>query len=186
MGIRVAEELEILKDVCQRLDKDGIPYMLTGSMAANFYAVPRMTRDIDVVIEIQKVDTDRLLTAFQKDFYIDRDSITEAIETQGMFNIIHSQSVFKVDFIIRKDSSYRRTEFQRRRRMKIEGISLWVVAPEDLILSKLFWAKESLSELQLGDVRNLFRTLKDMDWDYLEKWVRSLGLKAVYAKVKNE
>jgi len=184
--MRVTEELEILKTVCQRLDEAAIPYMVTGSLAANFYAVPRMTRDIDIVIEIQKKDAHRLLEVFQKDFYIDRDSITEAIETQGMFNIIHSQSVLKVDFIVRKDSLYRKTEFERRRRIQIDEVSVRVVTPEDLILSKLFWAKDSSSELQLGDVRNLLRTLKDMDWDYLEKWVGSLGLEAVYAKVKNE
>lgn len=184
--MKVAEELEILKDVCQRLEKAGIPYMITGSIAANLYAVPRMTRDIDIVIQVEKGGVSRLSEIFQGDFYIDEDSVTEAIEKQGMFNIIHSESVFKVDFIIRKDSPYRELEFKRRHRLEVEGIPMWVVTPEDLILSKLLWAKDSFSELQLGDVKNLFRTLKDLDRNYLEKWVRSLGLEALYEKVKDE
>lgn len=182
----MTEELEILKMVCQKLEKAKIPYMITGSMAANFYAVPRMTRDVDIVIEIQKEDGTRLFEAFKDDFYIDQDSVMEAIDRHSMFNIIHNESVFKVDFIIRKESAYRELEFQRRRRVEVEGISLWVVTPEDLILSKLFWAKESLSELQLGDVRNLLRNLRDLDKDYLKKWVRDLGLEDIYARVKNE
>ena len=182
----MAEELEILKVVCQRLDKTGIHYMITGSIAANFYAVPRMTRDVDIVIEIRKEDTPRIIEAFKDDFYVDQDSVVEAIERRSMFNIIHNESVFKVDFIIRKESAYRELEFQRRRRVEVEGVSLWVVTPEDLILSKLFWAKDSLAELQLGDVRNLLSNLKDLDKGYLEKWVRDLGLEAIYAKVKNE
>ncbi len=186
MGIKVAEELEILKDVCQRLEKGNIPYMITGSVAANLYAVPRMTRDIDIVIQIKREDTDRLTEIFKEDFYIDQDSIIEAIEKEGMFNIIHTESVFKVDFIVQKNSPYRKLEFQRRRRTQMEETPLWVVTPEDLILSKLFWAKESASELQLGDVRNLLHTLKDIDQNYLEKWVDSLGLKELYAKAKKD
>jgi len=180
----MSEELEVLKRVSQGLEKSGIPYMVTGSIAANFYSVPRMTRDIDIVIEIESENVDRLLEAFQGDFYIDRESALEAVESRGMFNILHNEYVLKIDFIVRKDSSYRELEFSRRRRLTIEGDSFWVVAPEDLILSKLSWAKDSLSELQLGDVKNLLGTLKDLDENYIKKWVGSLGLEVVYKKVK--
>ena len=182
----MAEELEILKEVCQRLEKVRIPYMVTGSIAANLYAVPRMTRDVDIVIEIKKEDANRLVEAFKTDFYVDPDSVHEAIEQRGMFNIIHNQFVFKIDFIVRNDSPYRELEFQRRQKVEAKGFKIWVVTPEDLVLSKLVWAKDSLSELQLGDVRNLLRTLREIDKPYLEKWVRSLGLESVYAKVKDE
>lgn len=182
----MSEEFEVLKEVCQRLEKSGIPYMITGSTAGNLYALPRMTRDIDLVIEIEKKGAARLVEIFKDHFYVDKDSVTEAIENRGMFNIIHNRLLFKIDFIIRKDSPYRKLEFERRRQIQAEGVSLWVVTPEDLILSKLFWAKESFSEMQLGDVRNLLRTLKDIDTRYLAEWVRSLDLKKVYEKVKNE
>lgn len=180
----MAEELQVLKQVCQDLEKAKIPYMITGSTAANFYAVPRMTRDIDIVIEIRKGDVDRFLNTFKDKFYIDRDSILEAIEKESMFNILHNESVVKIDFVVRKNSPYRLIEFERRRRVPFEGVTISVVAPEDLILSKLFWAKDSLSEMQLGDVKNLLRTLKDLDTIYLEKWIRSLDLGQVYSKVK--
>jgi hypothetical protein len=160
--------------------------MITGSTASNFYAVPRMTRDIDIVVEIKKEDASRLTENFKDDFYVDPDSIAEAVDKQGMFNVIHNEYVLKVDFIIRKKSAYRELEFGRRRRMEMEGIPLWVVSPEDLILSKLVWAKDTSSELHLGDVRNLLGTLKDIDKGYLEKWIPSLGLEKVYSKVSHE
>ena len=184
MGIEVVEEFEILKEVCQRLEKANIPYMITGSIASNLYAVPRMTRDVDIVIQVKKEDANRLLEIFKGDFYIDSESVKEAIEKQGMFNIIHNQYVFKVDFIVRKDSPYHELEFERRRQIKMEGVSIWIVTLEDLILSKLFWAKDSLSELQLGDVRNLLETQREIDRAFLEKWIHSLGLESTYAKVK--
>ena len=158
--------------------------MITGSIATNFYAVPRMTRDIDIVIEVKKEDTNRLSALFEKDFYIDRESVIEAVDQKGMFNMIHNESVFKIDFIVRKDSSYRKLEFERRRQVEVEGVGLWIVSPEDLILSKLVWAQDSRSEMQLGDVRNLLSMVKDIDISYLERWVRSLGIEKVYRKAK--
>ena len=57
----LSEELEVLKEIGGLLDRAGIAYMITGSTAANFYTVPRMTRDIDIVVELAKSDTDRVV-----------------------------------------------------------------------------------------------------------------------------
>ena len=173
-------ELDILKIVIERLDKADIPYMLTGSMAANFYTVPRMTRDIDIVIEITERDVERLSSLFSADFYIDGEVIRKALGGRRMFNIIHTEAVVKVDFIIRKDLEYRKVEFNRRRKMEFEGRSIYVVSPEDLLISKLFWARESMSGLQIGDVRNLLETVGELDREYIEKWVRKLELDDVW------
>lgn len=179
------EEIDILKLVCQRLELGRIPYMLTGSLAANFYAVPRMTRDIDIVVEIFEFEVDKFFQTFQADFYINKESITDAIKHQNMFNIIHNDTVFKVDFVVRKDSSYRSTEFQRRRKIDLDGTQLWIVAPEDLIISKLLWSKDSLSDFQLRDVKNLLTSTRNLDEEYISKWIHTLGLNDVYTMVKS-
>lgn len=178
-------EMAVLNLVCQRLNEASISYMLTGSFAANFYAVPRMTRDIDLVIEIQKQDVEKILQLFEKDFYIDKASIEEALQYQSMFNIIHQESVFKIDFIIRKHHPYRKAEFQRRRQIQWNGQPLWIVSPEDLILSKLFWAQDSLSNVQLRDVKNLLDNISNLDKEYIQKWLQELHLEHVYEKVTN-
>jgi hypothetical protein len=180
----VSEELEVLKTVVQRLDAARIAYMLTGSMALNYYAVPRMTRDIDVVVALGPDDADRVIGLFETDFYVDPGAVRRAIATCGTFNVIHDRFVVKVDFVVRKDSEYRREEFARRRRVDVEGQPLWIVAPEDLVISKLDWARETRSEVQLADVRSLMASVPDLDATYLARWTAWLDLDALYREVR--
>ena len=112
----MSEELEVLKEAARRLDGTGIAYMITGSTAANFYAVPRMTRDIDVVVELSERDIGKFILAFEKDHYLEPETVREAVKNKGMFNLIHDQHVIKVDFVVRKDTPYRRREFSRKKK----------------------------------------------------------------------
>ena len=178
----LTEELDVLRIVTERLEAAGIPYMLTGSMAANYYAVPRMTRDIDLVVELSAGDAERVWALFQPDFYVDRDAVCDAVAERGTFNLIHTDLVVKVDFLVRKDSEYRREEFRRRRRITVDDLHLFVVAPEDLIISKLDWARDTRSAVQLEDVRNLLDGA-ELDRTYLTRWVTRLGLDALYREV---
>ena len=176
----MSEELEVLTIVAERLRRAGIAYMVTGSVAMNHYAVPRMTRDIDLVVELSTADVDRVCQLFEGDFYIDRQAVHRAVEVPAAFNMIHTALVVKVDIVVRKDTEYRRTEFSRRRRLTVEGHEVFVVAPEDLIISKLEWASASRSALQLADVRNLAESVTDLDRHYLARWMELLGLSALY------
>jgi hypothetical protein len=167
-------EIDIVRDISQRFERVGIAYMLTGSMAMNYYAQPRMTRDIDVVIAIAPEDVHRVAVLFHPDYYVSEESIRESIVRESIFNLIHQDSVIKVDCIIRKRSEYRLVEFERRQRISILDFTTFIVSKEDLIISKLFWAKDSHSEIQLGDVKNLLAT--GYDAAYLQRWTHELGL----------
>ena len=167
-------EIDIVRDISRRFEKADIPYMLTGSMAMNYYAQPRMTRDIDVVITISPVDVGRIVALFRPDYYVSEESIRESLAHESVFNLIHQESVIKVDCIIRKSSEYRKTEFERRQKISILDFTTFIVSKEDLIISKLSWAKDSHSEIQLGDVRNLLGT--GYDAEYLAHWTRKLEL----------
>ena len=175
-------ELDILIIVIKRLESAGIPYMVSGSIAANFYTVPRMTRDVDVIIEVGETDAQKIFSLFSGDFYIDLESVKDAIRHKQMFNIIHNEAIIKVDFIIKKDTEYRKVEFERRRSIVFGQERIDITSPEDLIISKLYWAKDSLSDLQIRDVQNIIKTVSDLDMEYIEKWVAKLGLEAVYRK----
>ena len=179
----MSDELDVLKSVTAQLEGAGIPYMVTGSMAANFYTVPRMTRDIDLVIELSEQDVERITRLFQQDYYVDRDMVQRAVRDQAMFNMIHNALVVKVDCVVRKETDYRREEFARRRAVSIAGQQVFIVSPEDLILSKLDWAKESRSQVQLDDVRNLLRSVQELDTAYLTRWADRLGLSSLYQEV---
>jgi len=171
------EELSVLKMVATRLHQTDIPYMVSGSIAANFYGRPRMTRDIDIIVELTLKDVLRVYRLFEGDFYVDETMIHEAISYQSMFNIIHNETMVKVDFIIRKDTPYRRLEFNRRCLVQIDDFEVFAVSLEDLILSKLYWAKDSQSELQLNDVKILIRENRNqLDENYLDKWANQLQI----------
>lgn len=100
-------ELDIVRDVSQRLDGAGLAFMLTGSMAMNYYAQPRMTRDIDLVVALAARDIDTVVRLFHPDYYVSREAVTDSIAHESLFNLIHQESVIKVDCIIRKASPYR-------------------------------------------------------------------------------
>src|SRR6185503_13021345 len=175
-------ELDIVRDVSLRLERGCLAYMLTGSMAMNYYAQPRMTRDIDIVVALGPQDIDTVVRVFTPDYYVSRDAVSSSIAHESIFNLIHQESVIKVDCIVRKRSPYRRTEFERRQSVTIEDFSTWIVSKEDLMISKLWWAKDSHSELQLRDVRNLAGT--GFDKEYVERWTGELGLTNLWKECK--
>lgn len=180
-------EIAIFKLAAERLDENGIPYMLSGSVAGNFYGYPRMTRDIDIVIEIGEERAAQLVELFKDDFYIDADMVYEAIRDEGMFNIIHLKDIIKIDFIVRKSTPYRILEFHRRICRQIGDFRFWIVSPEDLILSKLLWARDSHSEMQLRDAANIIQSIGGkIDQEYLKRWATELGVADLLGGINHE
>ena len=173
-------ELDIVRDVSLRLENAGIDYMLTGSMAMNYYAQPRMTRDIDLVVALTAADAATIVQAFSGDYYVSAEAVDESIAHESLFNLIHEESVIKVDCIVRRSSAYRRTEFERRQRIAITDFSTWIVSKEDLIISKLEWSRQSESEQQIRDVKNL--ALTGYDSAYMDRWTQALGLATLWNK----
>ncbi len=170
----MTEELRVLKIISERLESSGVPFMLTGSFALGYYGKPRMTRYLDFVVALMEQHVSPLVSAFSPDFYVDEDDARAAVRSQRMFNLMHLASGIKVDLIIRKDSEYRQVEFARRSPVNLGGVATWITAREDLILSKLVWARDANSELQKRDVRTLLD--ETVDWPYLRQWASQLGI----------
>jgi hypothetical protein len=170
----VSAELEVLQDAVARLEGAGIAYMLTGSLALSYYAEPRMTRDVDLVVELADRDPKSITALFAPDYYVAEEDVARAIAARAMFNILHLGKLVKLDLIVRKDTDYRHREFERRRRVALPGFEAWIVSREDLILSKLAWAKESGSELQMRDVGALLAA--DVDEAYLRRCAGELSV----------
>jgi len=177
-------ELLALRDLCARLDAAGIAYMLTGSLAMSFYARPRMTRDIDLVVALEATEAERLSGALGAEYHADAGAIGAAIRAGRPWNIVHLPSVVKIDLIPRKDTLYRRTEFERRRRVDLAGVNLWIASIEDLILSKLEWSRESHSEQQRRDVKLLLEA--PLDRAYLDNWAARLDLDGLLKEAGDE
>jgi hypothetical protein len=116
-----------------------------------------------------------MVAYFNSGYYIEEGSIREAIRHKGIFNIIDHQSGYKADFIILKDEPYRRTEFSRRLNTDFYGMPVFIVSPEDLLLSKLIWIQELQSNLQKEDIVNL-AAIDNLDWKYITHWIKNLQL----------
>ena len=175
------EELEVLKIVSERLEAAQLPFMLTGSFAMAYYGRPRMTRDLDIVVSLGEDDVSGLVAVLSPDFYIDADSVRSAVASRRLFNLMHFATGIKVDLIVRKGAEYRQVEFARRRPVELSDVRTWIVSREDLILSKLVWAKDSGSELQYRDVRTLLD--ESMDRAYLQHWAARLDVAEALAGI---
>lgn len=166
---------ELLKNVCGALDEHDISYMLSRSLAMNTYAVPRMTRDLDIVVNLQLSDIEKFAEIFREGYYLYEEGLQQEVEQRGMFNVIDYKSGYKIDFIVRKNTEFHIHEFSRRKRTNAFGFEFWVVSLEDLILSKLSWTQQFQSEIQMNDIRNLLQN-EAVDLEYIRNWTDKLNL----------
>jgi len=177
-------ENDVLRDVAKKFSDAGIAYMLTGSMAMIYYAQPRMTRDIDIVAALHPGQVESILRIFGSDYYVAREAVISSIEHGSLFNFIHNETFIKVDCIIQKGSEYRKTEFGRRKKVQFGDFEIYIVSKEDLMISKLDWARDSRSELQLRDVKNLIES--GFDHEYMDHWTQKLGLDNLWKECLHE
>lgn len=180
---------ELLSQVTRSLDELGIDYMLTGSCASSIQGEPRSTHDIDLVVALTPSDAEKLTKVFpDPDFYVSPDAMLDAIERRGMFNVIHMGSGYKIDFWILTDIPFDASRFARKRLETAWGIALKVSTPEDTILAKLRWAKDSGgSEKQFTDALRIYELQAPLlDLTYLEDWANRLDVADLWTRVKAE
>ncbi len=177
MSSVVEDQKKILRDCIDRFERLRIPYMLTGSMAMLPYAMMRMTNDIDIVLEVNPIDAQRIINGFEPDYYVPHERVHDAIERGRMFNLLHKETLVKIDCVIRKDNEFQKYAFTRRIRTRFSDIDLWIISKEDLILSKLDWAKETRSEMQMRDVASIARN--GYDDEYVRSWAKKLGVEDI-------
>ena len=169
------EQNNVLGDFTKRLDKLVIEYMLVGSMALVHYAMPRTTVDIDIVVNILPEKLDEFIAEFENDYYIPTGRAKQAVRQKGMFNVLNNETILKIDCVVLKENEFETNAFSRREKVDYSGdFDVWIISREDLILSKLNWAKNTKSERQMLDVASIIRN--SFDKNYVEKWAKKLGV----------
>lgn len=174
---------DLLVSTLGLLEAEGIPYMLTGSIASAFYGEPRATRDIDVVIDPAPAALDNLIVSLRRvGAYVDADAARTALRARTQFNAVVGDA--KVDFVVRKERPFSKAEFERRSRVHLMGVEGSMVSVEDLILAKLEWSAATGSERQLRDVEGMVRVAgSGLDRSHVERWAAQLGLTATWRQV---
>lgn len=180
---------KLLIDTVQSLTREGIDYMLTGSVVSSLQGEPRSTHDIDMVIELRPDDVSSFLALFpDTKFYVAEEAIRDAIRRSSMFNVISLDDGDKLDFWILTDTPFDQSRFTRRRAEHIFGIAVFVSTPEDTILMKLSWAKSSgSSEKQFTDALRVYEVQgRTLDEAYLDRWATTLSVTPWLERIRRE
>lgn len=162
---------KLLIKIVKILEKLNIAYFITGGFAVSLWGRPRSTLDIDVVIRLREPKIKDLISSLRtlsKAGYIEEDTVREALHQGGEFNFVHPESGIKVDFWIAKKDAASQAEFKRKVAKGIDGHRVYFISPEDLILSKLRWYKESNSSRHLEDIESVLKN-SPVDIEYIEK-----------------
>lgn len=168
---------ELLKDITALLTKEKIPYMITGSVTVIFYGRPRASHDIDFIIEAKKGDLPKIQKAFAKlphnEFIADPHLIKTAITNKRQFNVLHLPTMLKLDFWILQDTEFDKERFKRKKFIDIFGQKMSFASPEDTILIKLLWYKDTKIEKHFIDAAFVYQLQSQgLDYKYLEKWIK--------------
>lgn len=185
----MTREEEALSMVLSLLDRIGIPYMLTGSVAASYHGRPRATHDSDVVIDPTPDQLGALVRdLLDREFYVHAERALEALRSRRPFNVIDTRYACKVDLIIRRERPYSAEEFARRVSVDLSlGRPVSVVSAEDAVLSKLEWARAGGdSERQLADAAGIVAVNRSLDRAYIEHWAAELRVLDLWRRLIRE
>jgi hypothetical protein len=175
---------ELLTDVIGRLDRAGVPYMVTGSLASSYHGEPRATRDADIVIDPTPESLARLVTSLVDGNYcVDAEVAHEALAKRAQFNAVAGDAT-KIDFIIRKDRAFSIEEFRRRQRVDLLGTLGFITTAEDLVIAKLEWAAASDSDRQLRDAAAIVAVADGLDEPYIDRWAAALGVTDAWHEIR--
>lgn len=167
---------DFLRVLIDFFEKQNIRYMLSGSVAMSVYTQPRFTRDYDFVVNLEDQHINELLKNFSDGYYVNDEAVKDAIKRKTMFNIVDHKSGYKADFLILKNDPFRQTEFLRQKTVKFLDMTISIVSPEDLLLSKLIWIQDIQSGIQMEDIK-LLSNVENLDWNYIDSWLKELNLK---------
>ncbi len=188
----LTEPLAVTVQVVDVLEALDIPYFIGGSLASAFHGVVRATMDVDLVADMRLEQVEPFVQRLGDAFYADSAMIRDAIRRHGSFNLIHLQTMFKVDIFIRRQRPYDSSQFERRASQMLSlepEMAAYIASPEDTILAKLEWYRlgGEISNRQWQDVRNIIEVQADrLDWAYLRHWAAQLNLSDLLERVRDE
>ena len=176
------EPIEVTLKVTDVFEKLGLPYLIAGSLASTLYGMVRTTQDSDIVAEMRLEHLSDFVSALQEEFYIDEEMIVDAIQRNSSFNIIHRETMFKVDVFLPHPRPFLQSQLERAQRQTFfldTEMSAKFASPEDTILAKLEWFRMGgeVSDRQWRDILGVLKTRAgELDLEYLRKWAAELRI----------
>lgn len=186
------EPVEVTLKVTGAFEKLGVPYLIGGSLASTLHGMVRTTQDSDIIAEMRPEHLQPFVLALQDEFYIDEEMIAESIQHNSSFNIIHRETMFKVDVFIPRPRPFLQSQLARAQRQTFSfetNISAKFASPEDTILSKLEWYRMGgeVSDRQWRDIIGVLKTRAgELDLEYLRKWATEINVSDLLERVLKE
>lgn len=174
------EPIEVTFKVTALLEKLGLPYIIGGSLASALHGMVRTTQDADIITEMGPEHIQPFFAALQDEFFIDEEMIRESLQQHSSFNVIHRDSMFKVDVFVPQPRPFHQSQLARAQRQTFyleSEISPNFASAEDTILSKLecYRMGGEVSDHQWRDILGVLKTRAgELDVDYLRKWAGEL------------
>lgn len=172
--------LEALLELAATLEELGVPMLVGGSLASISWGEPRFTRDVDVVAHLEERHAAPLAERLTDRWYVDAESIREAVRRQRSFNVIRLSGMVKIDVFVPRRVGHHDAKWGRAQPLRLaadDPREVLVTGPEDIVLQKLVWfrAGDEVSEQQWRDVTSLLRVRAgQLDEAYLDAWARTL------------
>jgi hypothetical protein len=186
------EPVEVTLRVTGVLEKLGVPYLIGGSLASMLYGMVRTTQDSDIVAEMRLEHLQPFILALRDEFYVDDEMIAESIQHNSSFNIIHRDTMFKVDVFIPRPRPFLQSQFARAQKQTFTfetEVSAKFSSPEDIILAKLEWYRMGgeVSDHQWRDILGVLKTRAgELDLDYLRQWAKELKVSDLLERALKE
>lgn len=186
------EALRVALLVVEALDRLELPYHLGGSYASSIHGIPRQSHDVDLVVDLDTQRVSQLAARLERDFYLDTESIYDAVARRSSFNLVHFATGIKVDVFVKAAGPFDQAEFARQQLMALVSDprrEIFVKSPEDTLLRKLLWyrAGGEVSDRQWTDVLGIIKIQGGrLDLPYLRLWSHRLGVDDLLARALSE
>jgi hypothetical protein len=185
----LTEPIAVTLLVTDALEALGVRYFIGGSMASAIHGVVRATMDVDLVADLNQDQIIALINTLENEFYIDDEMIRDAIANQSSFNIIHRNTMFKVDVFVTKGEPFDLSQFARSQKIPLTDEAdraAYVASAEDILIAKLHWYRlgGEVSDRQWNDVINVLKVQGErLDRAYLETWADQMGVSDLLHKL---
>lgn len=178
---------EIVRTVIDYLNAHDVPYMLVGSLATNFYCVPRSTEDGDIVVHASISDLARDIRDENAAIKFDPQIVFESITATRKIVLRTIEHDFEVELFQLGDDEHDLARFARRVQVKTLERKAWLASLEDMIITKLRWSQHAGREKDISDARNLIGVQYEIiDWPYVESWCDRHGTRELLERLRRE
>jgi len=167
---------EIVGRVIDTFNQAKIPYMLVGAFSSNAYGIARSTNDIDIVVQLGDYPLEQIVKNLSGEFRLDPQTGFERVTATKRYRLVHQSSRFEVDVFELSDDPHDRKRFEQRIASSFFGRAIYLPRPEDVIITKLRWAKGTGRGKDLEDVENILNVQgKNIDLVYVRQWCKEHG-----------